>query len=130
MPWRRAVRLTRIDHVGIEVRDLARAEAFYTGVLGLAVAARFHNQVLLEGAGFNVALFENPAMRPMGGGEIADPLGKGHWAFQVDAATLDAAKARFQREGVPCNGPVDWGDHRCLYFLDPDGNLLEVLAYR
>jgi extradiol dioxygenase family protein len=26
--------------------------------------------------------------------------------------------------------PIDWGDHECLYFLDPDGNLLELVGYR
>jgi hypothetical protein len=26
--------------------------------------------------------------------------------------------------------PIDWGDHDCLYFLDVDGNLLEVVTYR
>ncbi|MEE9284886.1 MAG: VOC family protein [Dehalococcoidia bacterium] len=123
------MRIQRIDHVGIEVRDLARAESFYTGILGLNVVGRFHNQVLMQGEGFNLALFQNPAMEPMGGGDISDPLGKGHWAFEVDAATLAEAQDRFQREGVPYHGPVDWGDHDCLYFLDPDGNLLEVLAY-
>jgi len=77
-----------------------------------------------------VALFENPRMRPMGGGDLASPLGKGHWAFQVGPADLRDALDSFRREGVPCHGPVDWGDHDCLYFLDPDGNLLEVVAYR
>jgi 1,4-alpha-glucan branching enzyme len=24
----------------------------------------------------------------------------------------------------------DWGDHDCVYFLDPDGNLLELVGYR
>jgi extradiol dioxygenase family protein len=31
---------------------------------------------------------------------------------------------------VPFHAAIDWGDHECLYFLDPDGNLLELVAYR
>ena len=26
--------------------------------------------------------------------------------------------------------PIDWGDHDCMYFLDLDGNLLEIVSYR
>ena len=123
------MRIQQIDHVGIEVRDLERAERFYAGVLGLTLVVRLHNQVLMRGEGFNVALVHSQGMQPMGGGDVGDPLGKGHWAFQVDAATLAEAEELFKREGIPHHGPVDWGDHDCLYFQDPDGNLLEILAY-
>jgi hypothetical protein len=46
--------------------------------------------------------------------------------------TTDLARARvlFAERGVPHHAPIDWGDHDCLYFLDPDGNLLELVAYR
>ena len=40
------------------------------------------------------------------------------------------AKERLTRAGVESARPIDWGDHDCLYFLDPDGNLLEVVSYR
>jgi catechol 2,3-dioxygenase-like lactoylglutathione lyase family enzyme len=124
------VRLQGIDHIGIEVRYLDRAEEFYSGVLGLEVVNRFDNQVLFRGEGFNLALFRNQNMEPMGGGDVSKPFGKGHWAFTVDMEELKAARERFGKDGVPYHGPVDWDDHDCLYFLDPDGNLLEILAYR
>ncbi len=124
------MRLKGIDHVGIEVRYLDRAEEFYAGFLGLEVVNRFENQVQLRGEGINLALFRNHDMAPMGGGDISQPFGKGHWAFVVDADELKVAQQRFDEAGVPHHGPVDWGDHDCLYFLDPDGNLLEILAYR
>ena len=124
------MRLQGIDHIGIEVRYLDRAEEFYVGVLGLEVVGRFENQVLLHGEGFNLALFRNQDVKPMGGGDVSQPFGKGHWAFTVEMAELNAARDRFGEQGVPCHGLVEWGDHDCLYFLDPDGNLLEILAYR
>ena len=40
--WETAV-LTRIDHVGIACRDLARAVAFYESTFGLVVASREEN---------------------------------------------------------------------------------------
>jgi catechol 2,3-dioxygenase-like lactoylglutathione lyase family enzyme len=47
-------------------------------------------------------------------------------------APTDLARARllFGERGVPHHAPIDWGDHDCVYFLDPDGNLLELVAYR
>jgi catechol 2,3-dioxygenase-like lactoylglutathione lyase family enzyme len=54
------MKLERLDHFGIEVANLARAERFYTEVLGLQVVNRFGDQVLLECGGQNLALFEVP----------------------------------------------------------------------
>ena len=124
------MRVKRLDHFGIEVRDLRRAEEFYTRVLGLDVARRFGHFTELQGHNCMLALFQNPDMHPMGGGDVANPLGNGHWAFEVTAGELEDARKSFPREGIPHHGPIDWGDHYCLYFLDPDGNLLEIVASR
>lgn len=127
------MKLERLDHFGIEVGDLARAQRFYTEVLGLKVVNRFGDQVLLECGGQNLALFE-VKRRPLSAEErarrIANPLGKGHHAFKVSRADLAAAPAKLAAAGVESARPIDWGDHDCLYFLDPDGNLLEIVAYR
>ena len=45
-PWRMRVR--RLDHFGVDVADLARAERFYTDVLGMSVTMRLPDQVLLQ----------------------------------------------------------------------------------
>jgi catechol 2,3-dioxygenase-like lactoylglutathione lyase family enzyme len=42
------MKLERLDHFGLEVSELARAERFYTEVLGLTVVAHFGDQVLLQ----------------------------------------------------------------------------------
>jgi|SRR5690348_3837380 catechol 2,3-dioxygenase-like lactoylglutathione lyase family enzyme len=127
------MKLERLDHFGIEVSDLARAERFYTGVLGLSVVAHLGDQVLLDCGGQNLALFRvarapiTPAERQK---RIAHPLGRGHHAFRVSRADFAAAKERFAAADVESARPIDWGDHDCMYFLDPDGNLLEVVSYR
>jgi catechol 2,3-dioxygenase-like lactoylglutathione lyase family enzyme len=127
------MKLERLDHFGLEVADLARAERFYTGVLGLAVVARMGDQVLLDCAGQNLALFE-VRRAPLSSAEraqrIGNPLGKGHHAFRVAHADFLSARERLRAAGVETAAPIDWGDHDCLYFLDPDGNLLEVVSYR
>jgi len=127
------MRLERLDHFGIEVGDLAHAEIFYTEVLGLSVVTHLGDQVLLDCGGQNLALFHvarppiSPADRQA---RISHPLGRGHHAFCVSRADFALAKERLTEAGVESARPIDWGDHDCLYFLDPDGNLLEIVSYR
>jgi catechol 2,3-dioxygenase-like lactoylglutathione lyase family enzyme len=127
------MRLERLDHFGIEVSELARAERFYTEVLGLRVVSHLGDQVLLECGAQNVALFR-VARKPLVAAErqrlIEHPLGRGHHAFRVSPADFAMARERFAAAGVESARPIDWGDHDCLYFLDPDGNLLEIVSYR
>jgi catechol-2,3-dioxygenase len=124
------IALARLDHLGLEVRDLAAAEAFYTGVLGLRVSRRLGDQIILDVGDLPIALFERKDLPPPDLSRVEQPLGKGHHAFLVNATDFEAARRIFREAGIPHKGPVDWGDHDCLYFLDPDGHLLELIAYR
>ena len=127
------MKLERLDHFGIEVAELARAESFYTSVLGLSVVARFADQVLLDCGGQNLALFEVPRAALDAAARnsiISHPLGRGHHAFRVSRDDFIGARERLAGAGVESAAPIDWGDHDCIYFLDPDGNLLEMVSYR
>ncbi len=127
------MKLEQLDHFGIEVAELTRAESFYTNVLGLTVVARFGDQVLLDCGGQNLALFEVPRP-PLDDASrqsiISHPLGRGHHAFKVSRDDFNGARERLKSAGVESHDPIDWGDHDCIYFLDPDGNLLEMVSYR
>lgn len=127
------MKLQELDHVGIEVSELGRAERFYTDILGLSVVARLGDQVLLRCGAQNLALF-HVARSPLTPDErrarIGHPLGKGHHAFKVARADFAEAAARLEAAGVEVAPIIDWGDHDCRYFLDPDGNLLEIVSYR
>jgi len=127
------MKLERLDHFGIEVAELARAERFYTEVLGLAVVAHLGDQTLLRCGDQNLALFQvgrEPLSPTERRDRIAHPLGKGHHAFRVSRADFESARDRLAQAGAESANPIDWGDHDCLYFLDPDGNLLEIVSYR
>ncbi len=124
------MRVSRLDHFGVDVADLGRAERFYTEVLGMSVHMRLPDQVLLSYGDANCALFLKPDRAPADPETIRNPLGKSHHAFEVAPEDLAAAQRLFAARGVPFHAPIDWGDHDCVYFLDPDGNLLELVGYR
>jgi catechol-2,3-dioxygenase len=127
------MKLERLDHFGIEVNDLASAERFYTEVLGLTVVAHLGDQTLLQCGPQNLALFQvkrAPLTREQRRDRISHPLGKGHHAFTVNRADFEAAPEKLAQAGVETARAINWGDHECLYFLDLDGNLLEIVSYR
>ena len=124
------IHVKRLDHFGVDVSDLDRAERFYVDVLGMSVDMRLPDQRLLRYGDGNCALFLVPDRAPGNLSQIDDPLGKSHHAFEVSWDDLKRARGLFAELCIPCHTPIDWGDHECLYFLDPDGNLLELVGYR
>jgi len=124
------IHVKRLDHFGVDVSDLDRAERFYVDVLGMSVDMRLPDQRLLRYGDGNCALFLVPDRAPGNLSQIDDPLGKSHHAFEVSWDDLERARGLFAELCIPCHTPIDWGDHECLYFLDPDGNLLELVGYR
>jgi catechol 2,3-dioxygenase-like lactoylglutathione lyase family enzyme len=125
------IRLKELDHFGIEVSDLERSRRFYVDFLGMEFLQSLGSEgILLRCGGHNIALHLRSTMHPAPVEIIENPLGKAHHAFKVSSENFSAALEAFVRRGVPTHGPVDWGDHDCLYFLDPDGNLLELVQHR
>ena len=124
------MRVKRLDHFGVDVSDLARAERFYTEVLGMTVEMRMADQVLLRHVDGACALFLRPDRQPADPELVRHPLGKSHHAFEVAWEDLKHAQELFSNRGVPHHASIDWGDHDCIYFQDPDGNLLELVGYR
>jgi len=65
------LKVSRLDHFGVDVADLGRAERFYTEVLGMRVEMRLADQVLLSYGDGRCALFLKPDRPP------ADPRRSG-----------------------------------------------------
>jgi catechol 2,3-dioxygenase-like lactoylglutathione lyase family enzyme len=127
------MQVEQLDHFGLEVADLERAQRFYCGVLGLAPVARFGDLLLLRCGSQNLALHGvgRSAVLPGARASLIDhPLSRAHHAFKVSREDFTAAPETLARAGVEHGAPIDWGDHDCMYFLDPDGNLLELVSYR
>jgi catechol 2,3-dioxygenase-like lactoylglutathione lyase family enzyme len=149
-----------IDHINLVVADLARSVKFYTEVLGFVktadvrmTGAWLEEIIGLKGVEGLVAFVELPGV---GGPRIellqyvapagvvlpensrANTRGLRHIAFRLDdiaglAARLRAAGVTLFSDPVKVPpGVVKFaaGDKSLLYFLDPDGVILELCEYR
>ncbi len=123
------IRTIGIYHIGIPVDDLARAERFYTEVLGMKVEGR----VTEEGARLSrlkcgdadVVLFQRP--RPLSRNSLKED-GITHQAFEVPSETFDEAIEFLKREGHYHSGPVVRASGRAVYFFDSEGNYQQLHA--
>src|SRR5687768_12466019 len=112
-----------IYEVAIRVKDLARAEKFYREVLDLEVGIRDEkrNWLFLRAGGDAgmVVLQEDKGEWPLQ-----------HFAFTIDQADIERSAKMLRERGVEVEGPVvhQWMNSTSLYFEDPDGNQLELLA--
>jgi catechol 2,3-dioxygenase len=119
----------RIGHVVLKVRDLKRSEAFYTKVLGLvpmgtlerprvlflSCNAQDHHEIGLVEIGPK-AVKPKPAA-----------VGMAHVAFRLKTEDeLRLAYRELKEHDVPITLTVNHGVSKSVYFLDPDGNELEV----
>lgn len=134
----------RLDHVGVNVRDLGQATAWYSAAFGLTPVFEFTLEgpglrgVVLEGGGRN----GSPPYRiellaragSVAGLRAADPLeaalteGYGHFALTVEAVgpVYEALVAQGADE-VMKPGPSPEPGVRMAWVSDPEGNLIELI---
>jgi glyoxylase I family protein len=105
----------RIHHVAVVVTDLARAEAFYCGLLGLAVIRRWDDE---QGNHRSTWVAVGDAFLALERGESS------HRAHCV-ALAID----RSERERWRALLPIERESPYSLYFRDPDGNLIALSHY-
>jgi catechol 2,3-dioxygenase-like lactoylglutathione lyase family enzyme len=125
------MRIERIDHVVLTVRDVAATCAFYARVLGMnevtfgagRKALAFGTQKInLHEAGRE---FEPKAARPTPGSADLCLIAEGSLADVI--AHVEACGVRIVEGPVARTGAV--GPIRSIYFRDPDDNLIEVSTY-
>ena len=133
------IKLQRIGHILISVRDVERSKAFYTDILGFKVLEQDpdHGGVFLALGEYGNTLdlfpstnpdaYPQPKARPT----PRDGLGVKHTAFAVETeADLAGAYFSLKDAGVPVHSAVDHESQKSIYFYDPDDNLLEIVWAR
>lgn len=124
------LKIQKLDHFAIYVSDLIRAENFYSQFLGMEVHVRIGSeQVLMKCGNTLLALFAKPDLEiPVEPGAPTDPFGRVHFAVNVSPDDWKAARFEFEEAGIPMSRMIDWGEHKCFYITDPDGNLIELIS--
>jgi catechol 2,3-dioxygenase-like lactoylglutathione lyase family enzyme len=115
------------------VTDLAAAEAFYGGVLGLERIAGVEGRHVFFRCGQGVLLLFNAEATkqpPTAGARLPVPphgtTGHGHLCFSASADEIARWKAHLTGKGVAVEADFEWpGGGRSIYFRDPSGNSLE-----
>lgn len=110
-----------LNHVTFAVAELDSALAFYAGLLGCRLLARWPRGVYLLAGNLWLALIADEQARD------AVPADYTHLALDVAPADFDAFSRRLLAAGVRV-----WKQNRSegpsLYLLDPDGHKLELHA--
>jgi catechol 2,3-dioxygenase len=124
------IRVRKLGHVVIQVRDIERSLKFYTEVMNFRVSDRGRN-----GAAFLTAVGDHHtiALFPSDG-EKAQVADKGavrlnHFALEVGSLDeLFAIRAYLREQGIPIvyEGRRALGFQTSLEFLDPDGFHIEL----
>ena len=117
-----------IGHVHLKVADLERSLAFYCGVLGFELKARYGTQAAFLAAGsyhhhIGLNTWESSGGPPPAPGTT----GLFHAAIVYPSrALLGNALKRLFNAGIRLDGAADHGVSEALYLRDPDQNGLEL----
>ncbi len=122
----------RIGHVHLKVADLDRALAFYCGVLGFEVMARYGSQAAFVSAGgYHHHIGLNTWESLNGSPPPPGTTGLYHTAILYPTrATLADALRRVMAAGIRLDGASDHGVSEALYLRDLDENGVELYRDR
>lgn len=130
------MKLTRMDHSALIVRDLAATRRFYGEVLGMEEIPRPSSFKFggcwFRGPSFELHFILEQDTTAKAGWLDAGPGGRAglahHLAFAVE--DLDAAMKELEARGIPlAAGPFQRGDGVVqIYVDDPDGHFIELFA--
>jgi len=123
------MQLDGVHHIGMNVRNLDRAERFYTGVLGFRVAERYSEKIrhlMLDTGSTTLHLFESPALEMQDAIDRLSEQGYAHIAFGTSREKFPKIIAELKKNNIGFRGPLILGKGESVHFKDPDDNHLEI----
>ncbi len=125
----RSTRNTRIGHVHLKVADIERALAFYCGVLGFSLVARYGTEAAFIARATIIIISASTRGRAEGGSPPArgddGTISSRHTLSNPPPLSPDALR-RLATAGIALDGASDHGVSEALYLRDPDENGVEL----
>jgi len=121
-------KIKRVGHVVLGVRDPQRSIKFYTETLGMELVNVLEEmQMAFFSFGerdHDIAVIKVPDDQPVGSSGLA------HTALEIDRGQeqLRELAARLRSYGAHVEFATDHVLTKSVYFLDPDGNRLEIFS--
>ena len=132
-------RVMHIAEVGLRVKDLPRMVAFYQEVLGLEIVRSYPQYVFMKVGELNSALGRggHPQLLVLFDREVPLDIALttlDHLAFEIPLEQYAAERERLRERGLESSerawsGIHDWLRARSLFFDDPEGNTIELIAH-
>jgi catechol 2,3-dioxygenase-like lactoylglutathione lyase family enzyme len=124
----RSTKIVKLDHIGLNVRDLSAARRFYTAALG-AVGMKINMDVSSAfgmGSGNEKIFWLSRDRNASGGGHYAFRVEHRH---EVDAFHAAATKAGGKDNGKPGPRPDYGKNYYAAFVKDSEDNNIEVVCY-
>ena len=121
-------KVNKVAHIVLAVKDVMASVKFYTEVLGMeAVDLKENHKTAFLSFGtqhHDIAVFEAPE------GAERGEIGLNHFAMQIEGGIpeLKELKQRLEDMVATITHTTDHTITKSVYFLDPDGNQLEIFA--
>ncbi len=121
-------RIKKVGHVVLGVRDPQRSIKFYTEALGMECVNLLDDMQMafftFGERDHDIAVIKVPDDQPVGSSGLA------HTALEIDGgeAQLRELYERLKSHGVNVEFTADHVISKSIYFLDPDGNRIEVFS--
>jgi lactoylglutathione lyase len=127
------IAIERVDHIGVRVRNLDRALAFY-GVLGFAMVRRAESDdvaIIRNEHGVELNLVFNANAGDPAANILMDVRDKfpGYTHIALRVASIPETIAALKKNGIPISqGPVSFGESGqiSVFVRDPDCNVIEL----
>lgn len=124
-----------LGEIALRVHDLDEMQSFYEEVVGLELMRRFDRSAFFEIApGFGghtqiLALFDRSGRADYTPPERARST-LDHLAFEIPLSAIEDERERLASNGIDVRETTfEWVQWRSLFFHDPEGNHVELVAY-